>query len=77
MTKNTHLYIIQRQIDLLCYRVDRLKPGPRRDALVRRLEARHIEYGLALAASETRTCVVGSAIIPQVHISESEGSPRR
>jgi hypothetical protein len=49
MTRQERLYRIRRTLDLLCYRADRLKPGPRRDALVCRLEALLTEYGLALA----------------------------
>jgi hypothetical protein len=60
MTMNEHVYFIQRQIDLLCYRVDRLKPGPHREKLVHRLETRLVEYGLALAETVTLTCVDGS-----------------
>jgi hypothetical protein len=44
MNKQERLYLIRRQLDLLCYRADRLKPGPRRDTLVRRIEALNVAY---------------------------------
>ena len=43
MQKGYRLYVIMRELDLLCYRADRLKPGPRRDALVRLIEALNVE----------------------------------
>jgi hypothetical protein len=37
-------YEILRQLDLLCYRADRLKAGPCREALVVRIERLVIDY---------------------------------
>jgi hypothetical protein len=50
MDKQDQLYLIRRQIELLGYRADRLKPGPRRAALVRRIEGLNIKYGLVLGS---------------------------
>lgn len=50
MEKQYRLYTIIRQLDLLGYRADHLKPGPRRDTLVRRIEALNVEFTLLLAS---------------------------
>ncbi len=43
------LYLINRQIDLLCLRADRIGPGACRKSLIRRIERLHIEHYLRLA----------------------------
>ncbi len=44
-----HLYRINRQLDLLSTRADRIKPGACRDALIRRMERLNIAHHLVLA----------------------------
>lgn len=50
MNKQERLCLIRRQLDLLCYRADRLKPSPRRDTLIRRIEALNVEFTLLPAS---------------------------
>jgi hypothetical protein len=42
------LYLIKRQLDLLCVRADRIAPGACRDSLIRRIECLSIEHYLRL-----------------------------
>jgi hypothetical protein len=50
MENQYRLYLIRRQLDLLCYRADRLPDCPCRDSLIRRIEALNIACGLLLAS---------------------------
>jgi hypothetical protein len=50
VTKQEQLYGIRRQLDLLGYRADRLKPGPRRDTLVAKMQRLLIQYSLVSAS---------------------------
>jgi hypothetical protein len=43
------LYCLNRQLDLLCTRVDRIGPGACRDSLIRRIEILNIRHHLRLA----------------------------
>ena len=43
------LYLINRQLDLLCLRADHIAPGACRDLLIRRIERLNIEHHLSLA----------------------------
>lgn len=42
------LYLINRQLDLLCVRADRIVPGACRDSLIRRIACLNIEHHLRL-----------------------------
>jgi hypothetical protein len=44
LTQTERLYILGRLPDLLCYRADRLNPGPRRNAIIERIEALNIAF---------------------------------
>lgn len=48
LTQAERLYVIGRQLDLLCYRADHLNPGPRRNDIIERIEALNITFALAL-----------------------------
>jgi hypothetical protein len=43
------LYLIVRQLDLLCFRADRIVPGACRDSLIRRIERLNLDHHLRLA----------------------------
>jgi hypothetical protein len=43
------LYCLNRQLDLLCTRADRIGPGACRDWLIRRIEDLHVRHHLRLA----------------------------
>jgi hypothetical protein len=43
------LYCINRQLDLLTARADRIGPGPCRDSLILRIAALNIDHALTLA----------------------------
>ena len=46
---NFTLYCIKRLLDLLSTRADRIKPGPCRDSLIRRMECLNVAHHLVLA----------------------------
>jgi hypothetical protein len=46
---NFTLYRINRQLDLLSTRTDRIKPGPCRDSLIRRITRLNVAHHLILA----------------------------
>ena len=48
------LYHVNRQLDLLCIRADRVKSGSRRDSLVRRIEHLHIVHHMLLGKLAAR-----------------------
>jgi len=47
-TKAERLYVIRRELDLLCYRADYLPAGVRRDLLIERIARLNRAYLLAL-----------------------------
>jgi hypothetical protein len=53
---NFTLYRINRQLELLSTRVDRIKPGPCRDSLIRRIDRLNIAHHLILAKLAIHIC---------------------